>query len=293
MGERENNISSMNYKIIYKRILQSSHNGYKRQDSTLNFDYSVDSGYMSEIKKLTELSGFDKIKNVDEIQTFINATNWVTQSLLSNKETKIEPVSSYELICKVKEGAWAANCYAHAVVLNDVFHLLGYKSRYIFCMPIDYHFTDNHVVNLVYSTKLNKWLLFDAAQNLYYTDKMGIILNLQELRKCFIQDQVINVELLDVYWPGLTKRERIMFQNKVLIYMMKNVYRFQCYQNSFLDRLAKGREITHYHLVPTTYMNTPFTHTFYDIKLAIKYKEIYCSDEKKFWEIPKEEEVCR
>lgn len=291
MSDHGKNISSMNYRIIYDRILKSSRNGYESQNSAINFDYSIDCRYISEIKKLTGLSGFENIKSEDEIKTFINATNWVSQILLSDKEARIESVSSYELICKVKEGAWAANCYAHAVVLNDVFHLLGYKSRYVFCMPVDYHFTDNHVVNLVYSKQLKKWVLFDAAQNLYYTDDAGTLLDIRELRKCFIEDKPVHVELLDVYWSELGKKERIMFQNKVLIYMMKNVYRFHCFQNSILDRLAKGREITHYHLVPTNYMNTPFIRTFYDIESAVKHKEIYSSDEEKFWETPEESEI--
>lgn len=290
MSEHKKDISSINYRIIYDRILKSSHNGYASQDAVINFDYSVDCRYMSEIKKLTGLNGFENIQSDDEIKTFINATNWVSKTLLSDKEPKIEPVSSYELICKVKEGAWAANCYAHAVVLNDVFHLLGYKGRYVFCMPVDYHFTDNHVVNLVYSKQLKKWLLFDAAQNLYYTDNMGTVLDIRELRKCLIEDKPIHVKLLDVYGPKLRKKESIMFQNKVLIYMMKNVYRFHCFQNSILDRLAKEREIIHYHLVPTNYMSTPFIRAFYDIESAVKHKEIYISDEEKFWKTPEEGE---
>lgn len=54
--------------------------------------------------------------------------------------------------------------YAHAVVLNDVLLALGYISKYVFCMPVDYHFVDNHVVNLFFSKQLKKWVLFDAAQ---------------------------------------------------------------------------------------------------------------------------------
>lgn len=180
MGKYIEDSGSMKYRIIYNKILKSSYDGYEHQNCDFHFDYSTDCEYMSEIKKLTDLSGFNKIKDKDEIRTFINATNWVSQSLMSNKTAKIEAVSSYELIRKVKEGAWAANCYAHAVVLNDVFHLLENKSRYVFCMPVDYHYSDNHVVNLVYSRKLKKWVLFDAAQNLYYTDKTGKILDVQE-----------------------------------------------------------------------------------------------------------------
>lgn len=291
MGDYEKNISSMNYRIIYDRILKSSRNGYVSQNVDIGFDYSIDCRYMSEIKRLMELSGFENIQSEDEIETFRNATNWVSQILLSDKEAKIEPVSSYELISKVKEGAWAANCYAHAVVLNDVFHLLGYKGRYVFCMPVDYHFTDNHVVNLVYSKQLRKWVLFDAAQNLYYTDDAGTVLDICELRKYFIEDKPIHVELLDAYWSELKKKESIMFQKKVLIYMMKNVYRFHCFQNSIMDRLAKEREIIHYHLVPINYMSTPFIRTFYDIESAVKHKEIYSSDEDKFWKTPEEGEI--
>lgn len=289
MANREADFGSMFYKSIYAKILKASSAGYVSQHYDISFEYEADYKYLSELKKITMLPQFNQIQNENEIQTFINATNWVSRILLSDKEAAIESISSYELISKVQEGAYAANCYAHAVVLNDVLYLLGYKSRYIFCMPIDYHFTDNHVVNLIYSKQLKKWVLFDAAQNLYYTDENGVILNIQELRERLINDKPIDVCLLDVYWSNLSPKEKIMFQNKNLVYMLKNMYRFHCFKNPYMDRLASYREIVDYHLVPECYMKTPFTRIFYEKETATKHIEIYSSDEERFWVVPEED----
>ena len=280
----------MVFKIIYDKILKASAFGYLPQNCDISFDYKVDHEYLSNLEKIALINQFNQIQHKDEIQTFVNATNWVSKILLSDRDATIEPISGYELVRKVQEGIYAANCYAHAVVLNDVFHLLGYTSRYVFCLPVDYHYSDNHVVNLVYSKQQNKWMLFDAAQNLYYTDENGVILNIQELRRCFIEDKHINVCLLDVYWSNLDRKERIMFQNKNLVYMMKNMYRFHCFKNSYMDRLANHRKVIHYHLVPVNYMKTPFTQIFYDMETATKHIEIYSSDEEEFWSVPKDDE---
>lgn len=287
----ENDYGKMVFKPIYNKILKASSSGYMHQNCGISFDYAVDYEYLSDSEKIMLLNQFGQIQNENETQTFINATNWVSRILLSDQNGTIEPISGYELIRKVKERIYAANCYAHAVVLNDVFRLLGYTSKYVFCMPVDYHFSDNHVVNLVYSKQQHKWMLFDAAQNVYYTNENGVILDIQELRRCFIEDRHINVCLLDAYWSDLGKKERIMFQNRNLVYMMKNTYRFSCFKNSYVDRLATNRKVIHYHLVPANYMQTPFTQVFYNMRTATKHIEVYSSDEAAFWSVPKEDDI--
>lgn len=289
---QEKNIGSVVYKTVYERILKASDTYYSHQDGDISFSYEIDEKYISELGKLTTVEGFEQIWNKDETQTFINATNWVSKVLLSEKSTVIEPICSYDLIQNVQNGLYGANCYAHAVVLNDVFRLLGFKCKYVFCLPIDYHYTDNHVVNLVYSEQKNKWMLFDSAQNLYYTNKDGSIMDLRELRKSFVEDKPVNVCLLDEFWSALEYKEKIMLQNKTLVYMMKNTYRVCCFQNAFMDRLATNRKVIQYHLVPSNYIATPFIHTYYNTRSNTKHVEIYSSDEDAFWMAPKGDYVC-
>jgi hypothetical protein len=50
-----------------------------------------------------------------------------------------------------------------ATVLNDVYLAMGFKSRHITCMSADSDDEDCHVVNIVYSNMLNKWLYVDAT----------------------------------------------------------------------------------------------------------------------------------
>lgn len=91
----------MIFKIIYDKILKASAFGYLPQNCDISFDYMVDHEYLSELEKIALINQFDQIQHKDEIQTFINATNWVSKILLSDRDATIEPISGYELVHKV------------------------------------------------------------------------------------------------------------------------------------------------------------------------------------------------
>lgn len=248
--------SALTNKNIYLGFLKASANNYgiDRCDN-IEFEYDIDE---EDQKQLSSFFDFSILVDVDELSTFTNAVNWVSENLLSKKSSDIKKENSFCIINNVIKGEYAANCYAHAVVLNDIFRLLGYKARYIFCMPIDYHFADNHVVNLVFSKKEKRWMMFDAAQNLYYTDDNGKVMDIRTFRNYLIRGENINVNLLPVYWASLNdNRERMLYFEKVLIYMSKNMYRFACFKNGHKDRLAQGRVVEIINLVPNTYIDLP------------------------------------
>lgn len=107
--------------------------------------------------------------------------------------------TSIDILEDVKNGKNSTSCYGYAVVLNDVLCALGYKCKYIFCKPIALHFIDCHVVNLVYSNDLHKWVILDVAQSVYYTDEFGCMLSLEELMNKIIDNRTINLNLLESY----------------------------------------------------------------------------------------------
>lgn len=284
--ETSNDIGTMKYRKVYDAILQNSKDGYLVQDVSMHFSYETNQYYDDNVNKISQLNGFGDINAGTELQTLINATNWVSHILMSNKEPTIDNIPGYDIIDNVRKGIYGANCYAHAVVLNDVFHLLGYKCRYIFCEPIDFHFRDNHVVNLVLSKNTHKWLLFDAAQGVYFTKKSGEVMSIQDLRDHIIANEQFEVNLLDEYWSGISERDRLMAKNRIIVYMTKNLYRFGCWQNSFLNRIATEGVVTYYELIPKSYMQTPFIQSQYSRTTGIKTISIYGSDEAEFWKKP-------
>lgn len=57
-----------------------------------------------------------------------------------------------------------------AQMLNECYLAMGFKSRFITCMP-KVMINDCHVINAVYSNTLNKWLWMDPTFNAYVTDE--------------------------------------------------------------------------------------------------------------------------
>lgn len=57
-----------------------------------------------------------------------------------------------------------------AQMLNECYLAMGFKSRFITCMP-KVMINDCHVINAVYSNTLDKWLWMDPTFNAYVTDE--------------------------------------------------------------------------------------------------------------------------
>ena len=69
------------------------------------------------------------------------------------------------------------------MVLNEMYLAMGFKSRYVTCMPSDPNDNDCHVINIVYSETLNKWLWVDPSFGIYVTDENNNMLGIAETRE--------------------------------------------------------------------------------------------------------------
>ena len=276
-------ISQHRYRNVYLNILKTAEAYDYNQKKEVEFDYSFNH---DQINILKEIFDIESLRDENEFETFLNATNWVSATLRSRKVPKGPSGSSVAIINDVKEDKYAANCYTHAVILNDVLCALGYKCKYVFCYPIDFHPIDCHVVNLVYSVKKNKWILLDSANNVFFTDNQGNVLSIKELRDCLINDIVVEVNLLDLY-VNIKNSNKMLIKQKILTYMSKNMYRFGCYRNSQKDREATCTSVDFYHLVPSTFMNKPCNIIEYNHEKKIKLTEHYLLDPDTFWRTPK------
>ncbi len=276
------NLSQHKYKQKYLAILKAGRQYDYSMKQTIVYDYSYDESSMMSLKTHYDI---DALRDDIEIKTFFNATNWVSGILRSNGVPKGPTGSAIQIIKSVTEGKRAANCYAHAVVLNDVLCALGFICKYVFCYPIDLCPIDCHVVNLVYSMEKNKWILLDSANNVVFSDKDGNILNIEELRKCLICGEDVEVNLMNIY-DNIEHLNRNFIKQKILIYMIKNMYRFGCYKNSYRDGDAKNRNVDFYHLIPSTYMEMPYSMAEYDFEQKVKKTEHYIVDPYSFWCVP-------
>ena len=74
------------------------------------------------------------------------------------------------------------NCRNKAQILNEMYLSLGIYSRKVWIMPNSKYDNDCHVVNEVWDTKLNKWIMLDITNNEYWVDENGTPLSVLEIR---------------------------------------------------------------------------------------------------------------
>ncbi len=74
------------------------------------------------------------------------------------------------------------NCRAKAQILNEMCLSLGIYSRKVWIMPYSDYDTDCHVVNEVWDSSLNKWVMLDITQNTYWVDENKTPLSVLEIR---------------------------------------------------------------------------------------------------------------
>lgn len=75
------------------------------------------------------------------------------------------------------------NCRAKAQILNEMCLSLGIYSRKVWIMPYSGYDGDCHVVNEVWDTSLNKWVMLDITNNTYWVDENNTPLSILEIRE--------------------------------------------------------------------------------------------------------------
>lgn len=74
------------------------------------------------------------------------------------------------------------NCRAKSQILNEMCLALGIYSRKVWINPNSVYDNECHVVNEIWDTKLNKWIMLDISNDFYWVDKNGIPLSILEIR---------------------------------------------------------------------------------------------------------------
>lgn len=74
------------------------------------------------------------------------------------------------------------NCRAKAQILNEMNLSLGIYSRKVWIIPNSRYDNDCHVVNEIWDTQRNKWIMLDITNNEYWVDENGTPLSILEIR---------------------------------------------------------------------------------------------------------------
>lgn len=185
----------------------------------------------------------------NELTQIFNLMHWV-HNLIKHDGSSNNPTlkNAIDLIKICKAESRGVNCRMLATILNECYLSMGIKSRFVTCMPRETKFDDCHVINMVYSKNLKKWIWIDPTFDAYVMDDKGNLLGIQEVRERLIKGQplVLNAD-------ANRNREELETKEYYLgYYMAKNLYRLQTPLVSEYDTETwnKGKEATYVELLP-------------------------------------------
>ena len=241
--------TQIKYKPSQLEILKNA-GKYDYTDNRFVQKFTYQSSENSNLQRIRQDLKLDSIAGKgSELSQIFNLLQWV-HNLVRHDGSSDNPTlkNAIELIkiCKVENRG--VNCRMLATILNECYLSLGIKSRYITCMPKETNFDDCHLINMVYSKELEKWIWIDPTFDSYVMDEKGNLLGIQEVRERLVKGLPLVLNA-DANW----NRENLQTKEDYLYnYMAKSLYRLQTPLNSEYDTETwkSGKEVTYIELLP-------------------------------------------
>lgn len=272
------------YKQTYLQKLQNAEK-YDYSDNRFvpNFSYqSMDNPNLIKIRKDLKLDSIAGTGN--EISKIINLMHWVHNSIRHDGSTPTNPNSKNAIdiikVCKTENRG--VNCRMMATVLNECYLSMGIKSRFVTCMPKETIFEDCHVINMVYSNDLKKWIWIDPTFDAYVMNEKGELLGLAEVRERLINGKPLLLNP-DANWNRKNSQTKEYYLET---YMAKNLYRLKTPLVSEYDTETweNVKEITYVELLPLDGIEQlPQKKEKTDEKTGIKFTSYITNNPNLFW----------
>jgi hypothetical protein len=217
-------LTRVEYTLTYLQELQKDA-GYDYNDSRALPSFAYTATTDQNLKTLRTTLKLDSVAgNGSEVSRIINLMRFVHNSIRHNGSAD-NPAQQNALgiieACKItKKGV---NCRMMATVLNECYLAMGFKSRFITCMPKELKYDDCHVINMVYSESRGKWLWMDPTFEAYVMDKKGNLLSVEEVRERLVSNKPLKLNK-DANW---NHEEKCTKEHYLDNYMAKNLYRIQ------------------------------------------------------------------
>ncbi|MDP4207833.1 MAG: transglutaminase domain-containing protein [Bacteroidota bacterium] len=191
--------------------------------------YTYQSNADIELKNLRRKYKLDSVAGKgDEISRMINLMEWVHKTVRhdghSQNPTDTHADAIIQLCAKEKRGV---NCRMLATILNEVYLAMGFKSHFVTCLPKKKDDPDCHVINCVFSKKLNKWIWMDPTFDTWVKDEKGNLLSIEEVRERLISGLPVKASP-SINWNGNPNDGNNYLHN----YMAKNLFQFEIPLNS-------------------------------------------------------------
>ena len=264
---------SKNDDLAFLRLFKE----YKHSEQKISFLYSDEKS--KELKRLREEFDLDSIAGSGpELKRITRLRNWVYQSLKSDsrdfynvKKDEKTPWNTFYIFDVFNHKPFLVDCGTSALVMTEVMLAMGWKARWIQCLPFDLRYNESHCISHVWSNDYNKWIIVDAAQDLFYFNKEAIPFGIPDLR-----DAIIGNERVLIYSNNQKATGREWLKN----YWIKNIFRFHCLTKSCFSMFDQD-SIDHIYLNPKGY---DITNKVID-KEGKTETHIHIQDDEAFWEV--------
>lgn len=189
----------------------------------------------------------------DEISQIKNLMTWVHNRVRHDgNSSNPSPRNAINIVKVCDAENRGVNCRMMATMLNECYLAMGFKSRFITCMPKEY-ISDCHVINAVYSKTLKKWLWMDPTFNAYVSDDKGNLLSIAEVRERLRTDKPLVLNE-DANWNNQSKQTKEYYLDS---YMAKNLYWLTATLHSGYNVETAGTTNGYIHLYPVGYQPDP------------------------------------
>jgi len=226
---------------VFKDFSVSKCNDFVIEHDTVNSQYKI----LQDKYPVREVAG-----EGDDFSKVIRLMRWVHDHVLHNgglKDVEFISKDSVSILDYAygKGVEFGVYCRLQAIVLTECCLSIGLPARTIHCLPFSPNDFESHVVSMVYINDLNKWVLFDAGNNAYFTDVNKTPLSPLEARVLLSLDECFVNDSLQPYYQ-CDFHEKQMFYKQ---YMAKNLFyiKFSA-RNTFGTDLVEGQRT--YHLIP-------------------------------------------
>lgn len=207
----------------------------------LNYDFDhEDYAQLIERYEIDRIAGegseFQRaVRLMDEFAPRLYHESWYDNHI----EMKALPLLEYSL----DNRSQGINCRNKAQILNEMCLALGIYSRKVWILPNSGYDTDCHVVNEIWDTAYEKWIMLDITNNQYWVDENGTPLSVLEIRTKGAMQEFCTPVTVGEKWNDLEKLKQKHISE--FLYIMKNmVYMHYC------DVYTVGESETIYLLFP-------------------------------------------
>jgi hypothetical protein len=220
-------------------------------DSFPKFIYEPsENARLQDVKTLFKLDSI--AGNGDEISKILNIMYWIHNNIRHDgSNCAVAEFDALDLYNYHKATGKGLNCRHLAISLNEMYLSMGWKSRYVTCMPKDEKDQDCHVINSVWVNSLQKWIWIDPTFAAYVKDEKGNFLSISEVRERLIDSRPLVLNE-DANWNNQTKQTK---EDYLMNYMAKNLYWIQVpIENKFNPESRYRNNVNRYvSLLPTGY----------------------------------------